>query len=125
MFCRTWSVHQPLLTLVQIEDDNPYANLEKKSKKGRKAEKNAAKPPAEKPLNHSLDIMGAFAKLSIEAPTSVSKVGGAHGGCTGSSMRLQCTLQAVHRWTFFCSACACADRPMLDTYGRCRRRQRP
>lgn len=59
----------------QIEDDNPYANLEKKSKKGRKAEKNTAKPPAEKPLNHSLDIMGAFAKLSIEAPTSVSKVG--------------------------------------------------
>jgi hypothetical protein len=61
---------------VQVEDDNPYANLEKKSKKGRRAEKNAAKPPAEKPLNHSLDIMGAFAKLSIEAPTTVSKVGG-------------------------------------------------
>ena len=58
-----------------MEDDNPYANLEKKSKKGRRAEKSAAKPPAEKPLNHSLDIMGAFAKLSIEAPTTVSKVG--------------------------------------------------
>jgi hypothetical protein len=90
VFCRSWSVHQPLLTLVQIEDDNPYANLEKKSKKGRKAEKNAAKPPAEKPLNHSLDIMGAFAKLSIEAPTSVSKV-----GCT-RSMRWQASVIAVH-----------------------------
>lgn len=58
----------------QVEDDNPYATLEKKSKKGRKAEKSAAKPPSEKPLNHSLDLLGAFAKLKIEAPYSVSKV---------------------------------------------------
>jgi len=57
-----------------VEDDNPYASLEKKSKKGRKAEKRAAQPPVEKPLNHSFDILTAFGKLKIEAPLSTAKV---------------------------------------------------
>lgn len=60
--------------VVQVEDDNPYASLEKKSKKGRKAEKSAAKVPAEKPLNHTFDILSAFGKLKIEAPLTASKV---------------------------------------------------
>ncbi len=57
-----------------MEDDNPYAALEKKSKKGRKAEKRAAALPVDKPLQHGFEILSAFGKLKVEAPLTLSKV---------------------------------------------------
>lgn len=59
----------------QVEDENPYAAVEKKSKKGRKQEKfKAAAESSDKKINHSFDILEAFAKLSVEAPLFTSKV---------------------------------------------------
>ncbi len=61
----------------QVEDENPYASLEKKSKKGRKQDKfKAAADSSDKKINHSFDILEAFSKLSVEAPLTVSKVYG-------------------------------------------------
>lgn len=57
-----------------MEDDNPFAGLQKKSKKGRKADKFKAAEPTDKKINHSFDILEAFSQLKVEAPLAASKV---------------------------------------------------
>jgi hypothetical protein len=61
-----------------VEDDNPFAGLQKKSKKGRKADKHKAAEPTDKKINHSFDIMEAFSQLKVEAPVTSTKVGLSH-----------------------------------------------
>ena len=43
-------------------------------KKGKRAEKGASKPAAQR-LNHSLDIIGAFSKLKMSVPLTSDQVG--------------------------------------------------
>ena len=84
-----------------------YRFLLLQGKKAKKAERSAAAKPVDQRLNHSLDILGAFAKLKIEVPLTTSQVGGATW--------LQDSGLRDHRLSFCMWALQCAS-PCSDTH---------